>query len=88
VIVGGESGHGARPLEKAWVLKLRDQCRAAQIPFFFKQWGGVHKSKTGRILDGQTYDAKPPPSQNRIPSRADRLAMLEENTAGEQALRR
>ena len=48
VIVGGESGPGARPLEKAWVVSIRDQCRAAGIPFFFKQWGGVRKSKAGR----------------------------------------
>jgi protein gp37 len=59
VIVGGESGHGARPMEKAWALSIRDQCRAAGVPFFFKQWGGVHKSKAGRLLDGRTYDEVP-----------------------------
>jgi protein gp37 len=48
VIVGGESGAGARPIEKAWVLSIRDQCERAQVPFFFKQWGGVRKSKAGR----------------------------------------
>ncbi|MCY1023987.1 DUF5131 family protein [Pyxidicoccus sp. MSG2] len=59
VIVGGESGAGARPLLKAWVTSVRDQCRSARVPFFFKQWGGVHKSRTGRELDGRTYDALP-----------------------------
>lgn len=59
VIVGGESGHGARPMEKEWVLSIRDQCSQTVVPFFFKQWGGVHKSKAGRLLDGRTYDAMP-----------------------------
>src|SRR3954470_21113771 len=55
VIVGGESGHGARPMEKAWVESLRDQCDAAGVKFFFKQWGGVQKKKTGRLLGGSTH---------------------------------
>ncbi len=59
VIVGGESGPGARPLRKEWVLSIRDQCKRAKVPFFFKQWGGVQKSKNGRVLDGRTYDAIP-----------------------------
>ena len=59
VIVGGESGHGARPLKKEWVASIRDQCLDAGIPFFFKQWGGVHKKRAGRALDGQTYDGFP-----------------------------
>lgn len=59
VIVGGESGPGARPIEKIWVRSIRRQCRAAQIPFFFKQWGGFSKKKTGRQLDGRTYDEFP-----------------------------
>jgi protein gp37 len=59
VIVGGESGHGARPMQREWVESLRDQCAAAGVPFFFKQWGGVQKKKAGRILDGCTYDEKP-----------------------------
>lgn len=59
VVVGGESGLGARPMEKAWVLNVRDQCRAAGVPFFFKQWGGVNKAKTGRELDGEVYDEYP-----------------------------
>src|ERR1700693_3473600 len=59
VIVGGESGAGARPMAKEWVLSLRDQCERAKVPFFFKQWGGVRKSKTGREWDGKTYDGLP-----------------------------
>ena len=58
-IVGGESGHGARPLKPEWVTSLRDQCTEAQIPFFFKQWGGVRKKKAGRLLEGATYDEFP-----------------------------
>jgi protein gp37 len=59
VILGGESGHGARLMERTWVESIRDQCAAAQVPFFFKQWGGVQKKKTGRLLDGRTYDDRP-----------------------------
>jgi len=59
VIVGGESGPGARPMNPAWVKDIRDQCRNAQVPFFFKQWGGVRKSKTGRDLEGRTWDEMP-----------------------------
>ena len=59
VIVGGESGYGARPMRKEWVMSLKKQCREARVPFFFKQWGGVHKSKNGRELDGRTYDQMP-----------------------------
>ncbi len=59
VIVGGESGRGARPLRPEWVRKIRRQCRDQRVPFFFKQWGGVQKSKAGRLLDGRTYDEFP-----------------------------
>lgn len=59
VIVGGESGPGARPMAKEWVLDIRDQCRNAEVPFFFKQWGGVRKSEAGRKLEGRTYDEFP-----------------------------
>ncbi|MCY3022739.1 MAG: phage Gp37/Gp68 family protein [Planctomycetota bacterium] len=59
VIVGGESGPGARPMLADWVRAIRDQCQAAEVPFFFKQWGGVRKSKAGRILDGRTWDEYP-----------------------------
>ncbi len=59
VIVGGESGPGARPMQKEWVVRIREQCREANVPFFFKQWGGVRKSENGRELEGQTYDEIP-----------------------------
>lgn len=59
VIVGGESGPGARPMKREWVISIRRQCREQNVPFFFKQWGGVRKSKTGRILDGETYNEMP-----------------------------
>jgi protein gp37 len=59
VIVGGESGPGARPMKREWVISVRRQCRQQNVPFFFKQWGGVRKSKAGRLLDGRTYDEMP-----------------------------
>jgi len=59
VIVGGESGPGARPMEKEWVEQIRQQCADKNVPFFFKQWGGVHKSRTGRKLAGRTWDQMP-----------------------------
>lgn len=59
VIVGGESGPGARPMCSEWVRSLRDQCRASRIPFFFKQWGGTRKKLNGRTLDGRTHDDFP-----------------------------
>lgn len=66
VVVGGESGPHSRPMDPDWVRSIRDQCQAAKVPFFFKQWGGNSKKKTGRILDGHTWDAMP--NQIRIPS--------------------
>ena len=59
VIVGGESGPKARPLDPSWVQEVYDQCRRADVPFFFKQWGGVQKKKAGRILEGRTWDEMP-----------------------------
>jgi hypothetical protein len=59
MIVGGESGPGARSLRPEWVRRLRDQALRAQVPFFFKQWGGVRKKATGRVLDGRTWDQLP-----------------------------
>jgi len=59
VIVGGESGPGARPMNPKWVRSIRDQCRRAGVPFFFKQWGGVQKNRGGRALDGRTCDEMP-----------------------------
>jgi len=58
-IVGGESGPGARPMEKAWVIDIRDQCEDASVAFFFKQWGGVNKKKSGRLLNGRKHDDMP-----------------------------
>jgi protein gp37 len=63
VIVGGESGPGARPMEPAWVTDIRDQCLKAGVAFFFKQWGGVQKRKTGRNLEGRTWDEMPVESE-------------------------
>jgi len=59
VIVGGESGPGARPMKEEWVSDIRDQCLASDVPFFFKQWGGVHKKRNGRMLQGRTWDEIP-----------------------------
>jgi protein gp37 len=59
VIVGGESGPGARPLLEEWVIDIRDQCRAKRVPFFFKQWGGVQKKRAGRLLQGETWSQMP-----------------------------
>lgn len=59
VIVGGESGPGARLMKKEWVYQIRDRCVARGVPFFFKQWGGVQKSVHGRVLDGRTWDEMP-----------------------------
>ena len=59
VIVGGESGPGARPIIKEWVEQIRDKCTEEDIPFFFKQWGGTIKKRTGRKLDGRTWEEMP-----------------------------
>ncbi len=59
VIVGGESGYGARPIKEEWVLEIRQQCQSFGVPFFFKQWGGVNKKKTGRLLEGKTWSEMP-----------------------------
>ena len=63
VIAGGESGSRARPMDPSWVLNIRDQCLNAAVPFFFKQWGGVVKSRTGRELEGRTWDQMPDEAQ-------------------------
>lgn len=78
VIVGGESGAGARPLDEDWVLSLRDQCKAANVPFFFKQWGGVRKKKAGRLLQGRTYDEMPTVQTGPLPAAAQRKQIIEE----------
>lgn len=59
VIVGGESGPGARPVREEWIIEIREQCVAKGVPFFFKQWGGVHKKRNGRLLEGRTWDETP-----------------------------
>jgi protein gp37 len=59
VIVGGESGPGARPMSESWVVSIRDQCREQGVPFFFKQWGGVNKKRAGRKLQGQEHNELP-----------------------------
>ena len=59
VIVGGESGPGARPMKEEWVQDIKKKCHAASVPFFFKQWGGVNKKKAGRALDGRVYGEMP-----------------------------
>src|SRR5258706_6045938 len=72
VIVGGESGIGARPIRREWVVSIREQCTKARVPVFFKQWGGIHKKQAGRKLDGRTDDefsartTSPAPSDDRI----------------------
>jgi protein gp37 len=59
VIVGGESGPGARPMDAAWVESIRDQCLASEVAFYFKQWGGIQKKRTGRCIAGRTWDEMP-----------------------------
>jgi protein gp37 len=73
MIVGGESGPGARPMAEEWATDIRDQCVAGGVPFFFKQWGGVIKSKRGRTLDGRTWDQVPAVGGRKTP-----LPLLEE----------
>jgi len=74
VIVGGESGPGARPMEREWVVSIRKQCRMQGVPFFFKQWGGVRKKNNGRLLDGRTYDEYPARAALPVPDRATCLS--------------
>jgi len=68
VIVGGESGRGTRPVSREWIVALRDQCICANVPFYFKQWGGFPKAKLGCELDGKEYKAPPPMSHLKAPS--------------------
>lgn len=76
VIVGGESGPGARPIEASWVRAVHAECKAHEIPFFFKQWGGVRKRETGRQLDGRTYDEFPETPRNAVASLDTRTGLL------------
>jgi protein gp37 len=66
VIAGGESGPRARPMASEWVTSIRDQCLRAGVPFFFKQWGGVNKKRTGRRLEGRTWDEMPPAGVTKV----------------------
>jgi len=84
VIVGGESGPGARPMSADWVRSIKAQCERAGVKFFFKQWGGVRKAETGRLLDGHTYSAFPNRVKVQPPSldvRREKLANLEAELA-------
>jgi protein gp37 len=74
-IVGGESGRGARPMESAWVENLLKLCQRKKVAFFFKQWGGVHKSATGRTLHGRTYDEMPARISTTIPAKNLRVSL-------------
>lgn len=76
VIAGGESGPGARAMDPAWVRSLRERCQSAGTAFFFKQWGGVRKSKAGRLLDGRTHDEVPPRPDRPAPDLARRKGMI------------
>lgn len=75
VIVGGESGHGARPIDEQWIISIRDQCVKSKVPFFFKQWGGVQKVRRGRELGGRTYDAIPLRKSGPMPAATVRREM-------------
>jgi protein gp37 len=77
-IVGGESGPGARTMEQEWVESLYAQCRTARVPFFFKQWGGRQKAKTGRTLHGRTYDEMPPVIEQPAPCQEQRQDLVDE----------
>ncbi|SRR5579885_26460 len=79
VIVGGESGFGARTLKREWVISIRDQCARKKVPFFFKQWGGYNKKRTGRMLDGRTYDEYPPQTPHAsTPTLSERMRLASE----------
>jgi protein gp37 len=77
VIVGGESGFGARPMEKEWVVSLKNQCQRRRVPFFFKQWGGTRKWQSGRNLDGTTYDGFATRIVREVPDASVRAALAQ-----------
>ena len=77
VIVGGESGPAARSMNPDWVREIRDLCNRAHVPFFFKQWGGVFKTRTGRALDGRTWDEMPAPIRSAPKVKRDELVVLQ-----------
>lgn len=76
VIVGGESGARCRPMREEWVRDIQEQCQVAGVHFFFKQWGGVQKKRTGRILDGRTWDEMPALAHERLNSSELQLALV------------
>jgi len=76
VIVGGESGWGARPMNQEWVLSIMQQCQLANVPFFFKQWGGVHKARAGRKLLGRIHDGFPALVRSELPDKRGRHEAL------------
>jgi protein gp37 len=78
VIVGGESGPGARSMKQEWVLSIRDQCAQQHVPFFFKQWGGVRKARRGRRLEGRTYDEYPAISSASVPDKLNCIELARE----------
>jgi len=78
VIVGGESGPGARPMHPEWVRSIREQCQAAGVPFFFKQWGGTRKKAAGRLLDGETHDGMPRQKERPMPDLRERRSLIAE----------
>jgi protein gp37 len=88
VIVGGESGPGARPMQRQWVVNIRQQCADAGVPFFFKQWGGVRKSHTGRTLDGATYDEFPPFTRNPPADLKTRQSLIQRFVASQHGQER
>ena len=76
VIVGGESGRGARPMQERWVISIMEQCLQANVPFFFKQWGGIHKKRAGRLLRGREHDGYPGVVRSQFPRRERRVEIL------------
>jgi protein gp37 len=82
VIVGGESGPGARPMKREWVVSIRRQCREQKVPFFFKQWGGVRKARNGRLLDGRTYNEYPECVAAPVPDRAECMKLAAQFLSG------
>jgi protein gp37 len=79
VIVGGESGPRARPMNSEWAIDIRDQCRKAGVPFFFKQWGGKNKKKAGRLLDGRTWNEMPRASPTTAPTAPRSLPLFSQS---------
>jgi protein gp37 len=82
VIVGGESGSKARTIQPEWVLSIKKQCEVAEVPFFFKQWGGKNKKQNGRELNGRTYSEFPDISRGEVPIRSIREAHISSVTTG------